>query len=108
MINMKLANKLGLSDSTVAQIRFWQGFRKDLVAAYLREEITSSEYAAKWEQNEYRLQALWGFPLDSKYHKFWEMPGCTCPKMDNDDAYPTGYYTRSGDCPLHGEHTWQK
>ena len=58
----------------------------------------------KWTENEYKLQDLWGFDRDSRYHKFWEIPSCQCPKMDNDDAYPTGYYTISGACKLHGRH----
>lgn len=51
---------------------------------------------------EFQLQKLWGFPQDKNFHRFWLRPKCTCPKMDNDDAYPTGYYNISGDCPLHG------
>jgi hypothetical protein len=108
MINMQLANKLGLSNSTIHEIIFWQAYRKSLKHQYTCKEISASTYVELWEQNEYRLQELWGFPKDPNYHRFWEMAGCTCPKMDNEDAYPTGYYTRSGNCPLHGEHTWQK
>ena len=52
---------------------------------------------------ENQLQELWGFSKDAKFHRFWQTPKCTCPKMDNEDAYPTGYYNISADCPLHGE-----
>ena len=52
-------------------------------------------------QIEYELQGLWGFPLDIKYHRFWERPKCTCPKLDNADWYPVRQVI-SGDCPLHG------
>lgn len=108
MINMKLANKLKLSDSRVREVILWQNYRESLGQQYLANTISATTYRELWEQTEFLLQELWGFPKDSKYHKFWEMSGCTCPKMDNDDAYPTGYYTRDGSCPLHGEHTWQK
>lgn len=54
-------------------------------------------------QIEYELQALWGFKKDKKYHKFWNLPGCQCPKMDNDDIWPSGYYITSGSCPIHGK-----
>jgi hypothetical protein len=51
---------------------------------------------------EYRLQDLWGFTRDSAYFKRWYRPRCTCPKMDNNDRYPTEHYITTMDCPLHG------
>lgn len=51
---------------------------------------------------EFELQDLWGFPRDVNFHKFWNRPKCLCPKIDNDDRYPTGYYIIAGKCPLHG------
>ena len=51
---------------------------------------------------EFKLQALWGFPQSREYHKFWELPQCGCPKMDNDDRYPSGIYVYSEGCPIHG------
>lgn len=53
-------------------------------------------------QIEFNLQEFWGFPQNAKYHRFWERPKCTCPKMDNAERWPIGYYVISGDCPLHG------
>lgn len=50
---------------------------------------------------EYHLQSLWKFPLDSKFHRFWEYPKCACPKLDNYDAYPYMQYTNLS-CMLHG------
>lgn len=52
---------------------------------------------------EFLLQDAWGFPKDINYHRFWRFPGCTCPKMDNADAYPTGYYIYDEECPIHGK-----
>jgi hypothetical protein len=51
---------------------------------------------------EFELQELWKFPLDGNFHRFWEAPKCTCPKLDNEDNYPIGYYTVNLTCPLHG------
>lgn len=50
---------------------------------------------------EFELQSLWKFPKDIKFHRFWELPKCSCPKLDNSDSYPHRQYTRL-DCPLHG------
>jgi len=52
---------------------------------------------------EYCLQELWKFEKDSSFHKFWLLPKCSCPKMDNEDSYGTGYSIRNTDCLLHGE-----
>jgi len=52
---------------------------------------------------EFELQYLWGFPKDPNFHRFWDRQKCLCPKMDNDDRYPTGNYIVAGNCPLHGE-----
>lgn len=54
------------------------------------------------QECEFELQELWGFSKDARFHKFWELPKCTCPKIDNADAYPTGYYIYSDNCPIHG------
>jgi hypothetical protein len=49
---------------------------------------------------EYRLQFLWGFKQDFKYHKFWNTPKCKCPRMDNEDSYPHRQY-KSALCKVH-------
>ena len=108
MVNTQLVAKLNLPEDTIRWIAFLQSYRGVLGESFQEGKISVKEYLELWTQNEYSLQELWGFPKDPNYHKFWEMAGCTCPKMDNEDAYPTGYYIRVGDCPLHGEHTWQK
>lgn len=59
------------------------------------------QYLYLFDEIEFTLQDLWGFERDKKFHKFWELPGCECPKMDNDDAYPHGRYIYSLGCPIH-------
>jgi len=55
----------------------------------------------QWTENQYKLQKAWGFQEDGKKHRFWDIPACKCPKMDNDERYPTGYYVISEGCKLH-------
>jgi len=52
---------------------------------------------------EYRLQKLWGFPVNKNMHRFWTLPHCSCPKMDNEDRYGTIYHIINQSCVLHGE-----
>lgn len=57
-----------------------------------------------WTDNQMLLQRQWGFPEDIRFHKFWEIKGCECPKMDNDDKYPFGSYWVDSGCPIHGDY----
>lgn len=50
-----------------------------------------------------KLSKLWRFKYDPNKYRFWRIPKCKCPKMDNEDEYPSGYYVISGGCPIHGD-----
>ena len=102
MVNYDLARKRNLSPETIAKIEAMHDYRKTLGEQYKAGTISAEEYKEEWEENEYCLQAAWGFPLDLNYHMFWEMEGCTCPKMDNRDSWGTMYHYYDYDCPLHG------
>lgn len=58
--------------------------------------------AAHFDELEYHQQELWGFPQDENYHRFFDFPGCTCPKMDNEDRLGTAFKIYQDDCPIHG------
>jgi hypothetical protein len=60
------------------------------------------ELSLDLQELEFHLQDLWGFSRDARYHRFWEYPKCTCPKLDNEDRYATGFVIVNSDCPLHG------
>jgi hypothetical protein len=66
-----------------------------------RYELQLKDCFKEWKKLEFCLQALWRFELDASYHKDYLLPGCTCPKMDNDDDYPALRHV-SGNCLLHG------
>ena len=52
---------------------------------------------------EYQMQDNWNFDRDKFKHRYWyRIPGCTCPVMDNDDAWGTPYHIINNDCPFHG------
>jgi hypothetical protein len=52
---------------------------------------------------DFKLQKLWGFSESENFHKWWEAPKCTCPKMDNADHYGTKYRIVAENCPIHGK-----
>jgi hypothetical protein len=58
-------------------------------------------YSQNLTDLEFRLQALWGFPKDARFHRFWQTPKCLCPLLDGEDSWGTGYTYINGECPLH-------
>ena len=104
-INMELAARQRLSESAIADIQAGHIYREFLVARMASTDDKSSlkSLFAAWTENEFHLQRLWKFTEDANYHKWWYVPKCTCPKLDNNDAYPYGYYVKSTNCPVHGD-----
>jgi hypothetical protein len=62
--------------------------------------------ADKVTQNEFKIQEAFNFARDVKFHRFWEVPKCKCPSMDNQERWGTGRSIYTEDCPIHGKHTW--
>ena len=105
MINEKLAEERGISKGDQILIK---GFHINRDHIRLASENTDDPVLQRalymaYMSNEMVLQELWGFGADPNYIRFWEFPGCTCPKMDNEDRYGTDYEVYSDNCPIHGE-----
>lgn len=78
---------------------------KLVIEDYLDRYGTDEEkkdYGEFFHSIEFSLQDLWGFPRNIHFHAFWKIKGCQCPKMDNQDAYPSGHYVKVKNCPYHG------
>jgi len=58
-------------------------------------------YSDTVTQIEFKLQDAWGFPRNASFHRFWQLPHCRCPKMDNEDAYGTMFNFINVLCPVH-------
>jgi len=50
---------------------------------------------------EYNMQLLYGEKENIAYHRFWETPKCTCPKVDNLEIYPSNNPIFNSKCPIH-------
>ena len=44
---------------------------------------------------------LYGEEEDICFHRFWETPKCTCPKIDNIEIYPNENQIFNKDCIIH-------
>lgn len=105
-LNERLILQQQLSESEVAEILRLHEYKLTIRAkmkALPPDNPKIKAYAKDLEQIEFLLQDAWKFERNINYHKFWEAPHCTCPKMDNDDAWPSGHYIRNFGCPVHGE-----
>lgn len=100
---MLLSNKISDDSQTFENIKKAQS--KRIKIFHLMENTDNQKALEKLDQeftaNEFYLQEQWGFEKNIDYHKFWEAPKCTCPKIDNEDSYPSGYYSFNQNCPVH-------
>ncbi len=53
------------------------------------------------KQNEFKIQTLFNFSPSEDWFRFWQLPGCSCPRMDNEDRLGTPYKIRNLNCKLH-------
>lgn len=108
MINLRLARERNLSVDDILSIERLHAFRdsihnslEGLHATKQRELVYDvGQLLFKIEGS---LQALWKFDYNINFYKFWNVPMCKCPKCDNEDAFPIGYYRVSHDCWLHSK-----
>lgn len=103
MLNTRLVVKQKLNEEEVDAILLSHKL-KDVIFEMSRNSTSKIEQkflANMFEALEYEQQLLWKFPLDASFHRFFDFPGCTCPKMDNEEraGYPEKIY--SSNCPAH-------
>lgn len=108
MINLELAQRQNLSEDEVYKIEQLHYSRKLLHDAIAQAIAAGNKTVARaiakaLPEIELELQKLWKFKQDIGYYKFWHVPHCECPKLDSDDAFPSGHYVINLSCPVHGE-----
>lgn len=52
---------------------------------------------------EYDIQTLYDEVEDISYHRFWETPKCTCPKIDNIEIFPSEMPIYDLNCTIHNK-----
>lgn len=58
--------------------------------------------AAEATEIEFQIQEAFNFPRNAAFHRFWEMPKCECPVMDNQDYWGSDQSIHTSNCPIHG------
>jgi len=106
-INPAMCKKQGLSDDTIKLIceahSVKYGILENMKNTLVGDTDTLKHYAAQITEIEYTLQRLWGFPENSDYHRFWNVPHCKCCSLDNEERLGTPYRIINKECPVHGQ-----
>ena len=76
----------------------------------LFEKVTNgnlhpAEAVRPYADLENALQEAWGFGANGNYHRWWELPGCTCPKIDNLEVVGCDISYYNMECKAHGRGT---
>jgi hypothetical protein len=106
-INLDLIREQKIDFDTLCEIVKLHKIRSDLfdiLTSIIDPTIESALIRILFKQLreiEFELQILWGFPTNEIMHRSYLLPHCTCPKLDNRDAFPHIQY-KDGGCPLHG------
>ena len=108
VLNKNLAKRQKISAEQLVALKFSHQIRHMIfeTAKSLGENniLELKLLAALFDTLETEQQKLWNFPVNPDYHRWFDFPGCTCPKMDNVDRLGTPNRIIDVDCPIHGEH----
>jgi hypothetical protein len=102
-LNELLLKKQNIGPAKLEEIKELHVQRLKIEESFTLGQISAEDYKEAWEMNQFYLQDAWGFPQNAKYHRFWEMKGCTCRGYENLGRYPKGPYIYSKDCAVHGK-----
>lgn len=105
-LNGFLVEKQGLTPEEVETIKELHIIKDQLLD--ILEDGVNLSIAEQVRDIEFQLQIAWKFTTKEKgfnwnYWRFWTLPFCTCPKLDNEDNFPHGYYVINCSCPYHGK-----
>lgn len=105
LLNSYLANKQKITDEQLEALKLshqlkWIIFES---AKQTSDPTKLKMLANVCDALESEQQALWNFEVNKNFHRFFDFPGCTCPKLDNKERLGTEYAIFDTSCPIHGE-----
>jgi len=108
-LNDRLARNQHVSDDQLEALRISHQVKHKLFEEAKRTQDGKRlrELAVMFEELEFLQQEAWNFEQDRKFHRWFDLPGCTCPKLDNGDRVgASDERIISTDCPAHNEDPW--
>jgi len=103
-LNGRLARKQKISAEDIEMLKDTHIMHRLIFQAMERvNEVTKLKRLAKmFEDLEFLQQELWKFGKDSKFHRWFDVPKCSCPKLDNADRIGTDFNIYDLKCIIHG------
>lgn len=110
-LNPMLIDRQNLSAVEVQEIKDLHLVRLQLLKEMSEFDVEDDlEQIVTWalfhEENQFALQKAWRFPQDRNFHDWFEVPHCSCPKLDNLDRKGTKYQVMDPCCPIHNHPRW--
>ena len=106
--NESLVKSQGVPDEDVIKIDALHEVQNVINQLMILDNKSNPEllplYSEIHKNIEFTLQELWKFGANANFHRFWEQPQCTCPRMDNEERLGHDYgFIISSICPVHGK-----
>jgi len=105
-LNGKLIGKLTIEKAEKLKETYIEMFKIFEQIENTTNRVKILELNQQIEPLEFKMQELFGFKIDRNYHRWWrDCPKCTCPGMDNQDAFGTDFRYYDSNCIIHGNQT---
>jgi hypothetical protein len=103
-LNERLIERQGLTEEAIKKLVNLHYDKLDIyqTAKNTKDNNLLKELATKLREVEFAMQEAWGFKRDATYHEWYNIPKCTCAKLDNYDLRGTKYSIVDALCPVHG------
>jgi len=103
-LSAAMVKKQKVSSEQIEQLKQLHIQLNDTLKEATNPNVNLSEIQQRVQEIEFKMQDAWNYERDANFHTHWKrIPGCVCPKMDNDDP---AYFGRGkiiiGNCPIHG------
>jgi len=104
-LNSRLAEKQNLSAEDIEMLKDTHVMRALIFQAMERTDDATElrSFAKMFENLEYLQQELWKFEKNKNFHRWFEVPKCSCPKLDNLDRIGHDYNLIDLSCIIHGD-----
>jgi len=103
-LNGALAKKQGLHAIEIELLKI-SHLTRDLLFRTMEQTdnpVILRKLADKFDELEFEQQKLWHFDEDKNFHRWFEVPKCTCPKLDNEDLIGCEQKVIDLKCIIHG------
>ena len=105
VLNARLLLSQNVDATNEARIKYLHKIRHYIInEMYINgaDRNTLRAFAKMITEIDFELQRSWNFPMDKRFHRFFDLPHCTCPTIDNLERLGTDYQIINMECIIHG------